>query len=335
MVSHSLGRKLAQFLLKTRIVLYQSAAFEAKPSDTICTCLGWLSNKNLAVGFANGHVAIYDISRTNAHHTAAVPESQPSTDDTTTARPKPHFWQPLHQSYILNIITCLPSFPHFIVTSSMDGFVRLTDIRSPLSDFVLSTRSRSAPSALAYHFALKAALAPEDNDFVKILPLRRFFTGTSVARTEGHVSCIGAGKVHAAVLIGSTDGSVLVTNPMRRGINAKCAQYQQIWFRHEWVEKKRDGNKDDGTVDSPSTTAIMNDPREGLSRFTEGYKVESLLMTKAPRPSTKVKDAVPFSTIFEEETGVTQVVWNPNIEYGGWAAAGMGSGLVRVEDLAI
>ena len=335
MVSHSLKGRLALIILKTSIVLYQSAAFEAKPPDTICTCLAWLSNKDLAVGCANGHVAIYDVSRSIEHDTAVLQESQLSTDNATTAKPKPHFWQLLHQSYILHIITCLPSLPHFIVTSSMDGLVRLTDIRSPLSDFVFSTRSRSASSALAYHFALKAALAPEDNDFVKVLFLRRFFTGVNVARTEGHISCISAGKVHATVLIGSTDGSVLVTNPMRRGIKTKCAQYQQIWFRHEWVEKKRDRSGEESAAGLSTTTAIMNDLREGLSRFTEGYKVESLLMTKVPKTSRKVKDALPFSTIFEEETGVTQVAWNPNLEYGSWAAAGMGSGLVRVEDLAI
>ena len=141
--------------------------------------------------------------------------------------------------------------------------------------------------------------------------------------------------MHAAVLIGSTDGSVLATNPMRRGINTKCTQYQQIWFRHEWVEKKRDRSTEESAAENSTANAIMNDTREGLSRFTEGYKVESLLMTKAPRTARKVKDALPFSTIFEEETGITQVVWNPNIEYGSWAAAGMGSGLVRVEDLAI
>ena len=47
-------------------------------------------------------------------------------------------------------------------------------------------------------------------------------------------------------------------------------------------------------------------------------------------PSTRAG----YTTVFEEQAGVTAVCWNPNVHVGGWAAAGLGSGLVRVEDLA-
>ena len=39
-----------------------------------------------------------------------------------------------------------------------------------------------------------------------------------------------------------------------------------------------------------------------------------------------------YTTIFEEKTGVIAVAWNPNVRVGGWAAAGLGNGLVRAED---
>lgn len=42
-----------------------------------------------------------------------------------------------------------------------------------------------------------------------------------------------------------------------------------------------------------------------------------------------------ITTIFEEETNVTSVAWNPNQVCAGWASAGMGCGLVRVEDVAL
>lgn len=48
-----------------------------------------------------------------------------------------------------------------------------------------------------------------------------------------------------------------------------------------------------------------------------------------------VQDGVVFSTIYEEQTAITAVAWNPNLPCGGWAAAGMGSGLVRVKGLAL
>lgn len=40
-----------------------------------------------------------------------------------------------------------------------------------------------------------------------------------------------------------------------------------------------------------------------------------------------------MSTIWEEEGGVGQVGWNPNLGWGGWVAAGTESGFVRVQDL--
>lgn len=70
-----------------------------------------------------------------------------------------------------------------------------------------------------------------------------------------------------------------------------------------------------------------------MSRWTEGYKVEIMMLQ---RDSTlQAQEGMLMSTINEEAEGVTQIVWNPNLRCGGWVAAGMGSGLVRVQDLAI
>ena len=159
------------------------------------------------------------------------------------------------------------------------------------------------------------------------------------AKAEGQVVSIAAGKVHASVLVGSADGSVMVTNPMRKVLNTKEAQFQQTWFKHEWVH--RPSGQDGGEIGSGAegkdgdSSHGGNLPREGISRITEGYKVESLQVLKSEKGKLKLKDASPYSTIHEEESGVTQVAWNPNLHCGGWAAAGMGCGLVRVENLAI
>ena len=44
---------------------------------------------------------------------------------------------------------------------------------------------------------------------------------------------------------------------------------------------------------------------------------------------------VNYLTIYEEEQAIPCLAWCPAVECGGWAAAGMGSGLLRVEDIAI
>ena len=100
----------------------------------------------------------------------------------------------------------------------------------------------------------------------------------------------------------------MAVNPMRRVLARREQQYQQTVFRHEW-------NRSSG----------------GISRITEGYKVETSNVTL----STKKASEGSFVTIYERETAVTQVCWNPNLQCGGWVAAGMASGLVRVEDLAV
>ena len=45
-------------------------------------------------------------------------------------------------------------------------------------------------------------------------------------------------------------------------------------------------------------------------------------------------DPIRFS-IHEPLTRVASVAWNPNVEFGWWAAAGMASGLVRIMDLGV
>ena len=72
-----------------------------------------------------------------------------------------------------------------------------------------------------------------------------------------------------------------------------------------------------------------------MSRITEGYKCEAVNLGHAKNGKEKPRDGNLFSTVYEEESAVTQVVWNRNLRCGGWVAVGMGSGLVRIMDLAI
>ena len=69
-----------------------------------------------------------------------------------------------------------------------------------------------------------------------------------------------------------------------------------------------------------------------MSRWTDGYKVGSV---KVQRTEREAQDGMLLSTVFETEEAISQVVWNPNLRCGGWVAAGTGSGLVRVQDLAV
>jgi len=194
----------------------------------------------------------------------------------------------------------------------MDGYPRLTDLHAPTTDTVFSGRSRIGPAVLAWCDPVGGAIIAEENDYIRAYPLRRFFSSVSVARCEAAVLSLAVGKAHPFVLAGGADGAVVATNPMRKVLNHKLSQAQLCWFRHEWTRKGG-----------------------GLVRFVEGFKVDSSKMVKGSEGAPRAKDGTTFATIHEKESGVTALAWNPNVRCGGWAAAGMGSGLVRVEDLAL
>lgn len=127
---------------------------------------------------------------------------------------------------------------------------------------------------------------------------------------------VDVGKCHSSIAVGGADGSVTVTNPMRKTLGKQSAGWQQVVFKHEWVRRSGQG------------------PRQGMSRITEGYAGEKVDL--GVRYGGNFRDSVAQSTIYEEETAVTALGWNPNnSECGGWLAVGWGSGLVRIQDMAI
>ena len=54
---------------------------------------------------------------------------------------------------------------------------------------------------------------------------------------------------------------------------------------------------------------------------------------KDEQETQKVTDTNKLVTIFEENSAITKVAWNPNLKFGTWAVAGTYGGYLRVEDL--
>ncbi|BCS22684.1 transcription factor TFIIIC subunit TFC6 [Aspergillus puulaauensis] len=281
--------------------------FEAKPLSTICTCVVWLSPSDIAVGCANGFVAIWSI---------ASPSVQPQTE-AMHADPLPYFYHPIHSTYVLNISSAYPTHAHLVATTSMDGETRLWSVADHEKDAVETTRMRVGSPHLTYSPWLQSFLSSDENDFVRMLTLRRFFATLAVARLPSTLSALATcSSWHPSVLFGSTGGSVIATNPLRRLLHSKEKQWQQTWFSHTWVR----GNESS----SP-----------GTSRFYDGYRAESISLLRNMTGDRKMINSTMIVTIYEEETHITALSWNPNQSCAGWAAAGLGCGLLRVEDLAL
>lgn len=320
-----------------------SAAFAARLPDTICTCLTWLSATDLAVGHANGLLAAYDICPPSvpSHYVKDPQISTKSTaisnldvtvwsktvvhnehqDPTNSLQSHPWLHIRAHPSCMISLTSAYPANPSLLISSNLSGHTRLTSLRAPKTDYVLLPRSRSPPSTLVYCDALLGIVyAEEATETIRLAGLRCFYTSMAFCpissnRDAGGVGsgCVDVGKLHTTVVWGGGDGAVKVGNPIRRILGRAGAGFHQTIFKHEWVSRP-----------SPDTNA---GERQGVSRITEGYKGE--LTNMGP----KSKSAM--STIYEEETGVTALAWNPNLRCSGWLAVGWGSGLIRVEDVAV
>ena len=339
----------------TSYIKYQSAAFAAKPTDAMCSCVTWLSSSDIAVGCSNGHVAIWNIypppkpdkeeievqimdpgSSSTAHPQAAAS----STDLVTEAMPVPYFYEAIHNTYIHAIASAYPSHPNLICTSSSSGYLQLTDIRSPASDYVLSPRVHWPPSTIVYCVALSCFVTYDEGGTVKALPLRRFWSGIGLAKGESEIISLDVGHLHTSILVGFADGTLLAANPTRRFLVAKskAVPQQKVW-RHEWARAKIDADNNNST--ERQNESHQHRQPEGVSRITEGYKIESSVLSPTHTDVSKSQVAKTgitphmYTTIYDEETAVRQIAWNPNETWGGWAASGTGSGLVRIENLAV
>lgn len=156
---------------------------------------------------------------------------------------------------------------------------------------------------------------------------------------------------------GGRDGGVRVTNPMIRALKGRRTGSVLQVFKHEWVRRKRPASTavrsevnnphafrdvveesaafGGDAVSAVPTDGSGNEPahemgeRRGISRILESFHAEEIFLD----PGRRGPNA--YSTIFEEETGVTALAWNPNLSCGSWLAVGCGSGLLRVQDLGI
>ncbi|KAL6718950.1 hypothetical protein ACLMJK_003185 [Lecanora helva] len=311
---------------------YTDSGFTARaPPGNVSTCLTWLSSTDLAIGYADGHLAIYDICPEAKSEQSKKVNHVPSSEEFSVKDGVYHVpWlsMQLHSTYILALTSGYPSRPSLLVSSSLSGYVRLTSLVAPKTDYVLSARTRSPPSSLTYYDALFATIEPEESsETIKLLGLRCLYISFSCMRLPaspgpGH-GTVDVGKCHPSLACGCADGSVMITNPLRKILGKKIAGFQQCIFKQEW--------RPTPTRRAREETAGC---RPGISRFTEGYKCERMNMN-VRNSIRKTKEVAPISTIYEEESAVTALTWNPNLSYGGWLAAGWASGLVRVQDVAI
>lgn len=301
-------------------------AFEARPPDTVCTSLTWISSRRIAATCANGFLAVWDL-----------PTSFNSPPSTT---PRPSIYTALSTAYLADLTSCYPSYPHLLISTSLSGSLLLTDISQP-SHPVSSAISPLAPPIAIWHDQSHSALNVDDNTAISVHPLRRWFNSFDVGKLYAQATALAASPCHPFVLLGSVNGDVVGTNPLRRLLGGQQTPiYQQCWFSHDWrpanekelhpppPQTAADPSLAPTTSNSAANAIVVNN---GLTRLVDGFAVRVEPMKQYD--FSPAKNLGPQS-VFETRSAVTAVAWNPNLKCGGWAAAGMGDGLLRVEDVS-
>ena len=324
---------------KPTFMHFSQAAFDASIPQTVPTCLHWLSGSTIAVGTAAGTLAIWTLTRPGT--------LSPTPSDGRS--PRPWLYKQIGDTYVLTLLSGWPSQPQFLSASTADGFARLYDVRSPDADTVASVRGRVLVVTQAWHEHTQSFIMPDEYYILKHNNIRRFYHNIYSARAESSIVRVAASPVHPGVLIGGANGTVFATNPVGRVVNTKVVPWQQNWFVHEWrppVEKMvvkphtQETELPDGEVrevqnpNGPKVPpSVLSEP---MVRITEGYRATqpgiSYSTTSKKKPENETSTLI---TIFQEQSSISALAWNPNLKFGTWAVAGMNSGLLRVEDIGV
>ncbi|KAH7131521.1 WD40-repeat-containing domain protein [Dactylonectria estremocensis] len=294
------------------------------------TALTWINFNRLVVGYSDGSIALWSV--------------RPSI---LLSR------HPVHHNIVLDLVSGYPSMPYIIASYPVGGTVRLIDLRAPSfeSTEVQALTVASQPNLLGYSDHLLGFFSTYPSAGVLNTQVgfmhhaqypiaRRVFTG------QCFPSCLSVGRTHPYLLIGSVDGSLWALNPQVELFTTRREPSDRIRvFQHEH---------------RPATFFPKDSPAgaRGVSRVLQGFALERNVnpktdfkppVKKGKKVKKKEAEAVRAdeeedgagpsdptrAVVYEPLTRITAVEWNPNEEYGCWAAAAMGSGLVRVLDLGI
>ncbi|KAJ3504047.1 hypothetical protein NM208_g16393 [Fusarium decemcellulare] len=307
------------------------ASFGFPNEDVKSTALTWINFNRLVVGYSDGSIATWSIrpSRLLSRH-------------------------PVHHNIVVDLVSGYPAMPYLIASTPVGGTVRLLDLRSPSYETteVQSLTVGTQPNLLGYsdHMLGFFSMYPSAgvlNTHIGFMHHAQFPVARRVFTGESFPSCLAVGRTHPYLLVGSLDGSLWAMNPQVEIFTTRREPTDRIRvFLHEHRPAKS------FPAGSPAAA-------RGVSRIVQGFIMERNLnkqsnykppVKKGKKPRKKESEtaggagdddeanAVTDPTraiIYEPLTRVTVAEWNPNDEYGCWAAAAMGSGLVRVMDLGL
>ncbi|KAI0193176.1 hypothetical protein F4808DRAFT_360862 [Astrocystis sublimbata] len=313
------------------------------------TCFTWVNMNRVATGLSDGSVMLWSLSPTRIL-----------------------LRHPIHSTAIVDIVSGYPTDPFIVSTVPVGGVLTLTDLTRPSAETTYHPNMMVSlqPNLLAWspHLRGYASMWPSafaGNPNLTFLPVRGFPLCRHLITVTGLPTCISIGTCHPYILIGSTDGSVWVFNMLRKLSSHREKTTKLKFFQHEFHNLPPSYTNYGGDEAKPrGACRILNgflpEPnshptgvkmaetqrqnREAAKGKGKGKAKAKSRPTKAQAKSTSQPDrevdeeAAMTSgpgpiVLYEPQTRITGVAWNPNIEFSWWAAATTASGLVRVMDI--
>lgn len=315
------------------------------------TCFTWINMNRVVAGLSDGSVVLWSISplrllQRHAVHSTAIM-------DIVSGYPSDPF-----------IISTVPIGGVLTVTDL--GCPSAETTYHP--NMMVSLQ----PNLLAWspHLRGFASIWPSafaGNPNLTFLPVRGFPLCRHLITVSGQPTCISVGPCHPYILTGTTDGSVWVFNTLRKLSSHREKTLKVKLFQHEFrpPPSSNDEHNEEGTIPrgacrilhaflpEPNShpTGVKMAETQRLNReknaeggakgnsqgSTKGNSAKS--QTKTDQPDGETDEEAAMTTgpgpivLHEPQTRITSVAWNPNVEFSWWAAAAMGSGLVRVMDV--
>ncbi|KAJ4425188.1 hypothetical protein N0V82_000243 [Gnomoniopsis sp. IMI 355080] len=221
-------------------------------------------------------------------------------------------------------------------------------------------------------FAMHPSPTPQ-NTVVGYTHIKFFVQSRALLTADSPPMCIASGKTHPFTLVGCADGSLWAFNPMRVLMKEPRDELHKLQvLQHEFRPPQKIAMgaaniaRGAARILQGFKPVFNNNPRvEIMAEYMKRLKMMRPANLRRPvsdkshkKKSHKKKgeesdeegeNGMGLSeeaylaqlleksktVVHESRTRITVAAWNPNVEFGWWAAAAMGSGLVKIMDLGL
>lgn len=318
-------------------------------------CFTWLNVNRIAAGLSDGSVAVWSIHPLRLLQRHPV-HSSPIIDIASSYPSQPF------------IVVTVPVGGVATITDLSRPNSELVYCPNLLIDFQPNLLAWS--EHMRGYISIWPSAFPASG-VISFMSIRIFNQARLLLSLEGQPTSLAVGACHPYVLVGSSDGSLWVVNVFRKSTFYRKPSQKLKLFQHEYQalpsnpDVRNAVDKHDGPRGvcrilhgfrpqlniHPKASrgkqmrkkqleeqAKRNKKKKASSARKKGYPKQGGASTVGDDGADSDSDAGGSAVtgevaVHEPLSRISAVCWNPNLDFSWWAAAAMGSGLVKIMDL--